>query len=224
MKRQIKALLILGLTIFPFLIFGQNEKGIPMVKENDQIKAFVGENYKLVFLDKITEAEKQTVNFYISPIYDEMELKQLYVDLINDVKIYKVEIKNDFFCEFVIDKNVTPEYISEILKAHSTDFLYKKIKKVEKTVPSQISDFVFESYKDYDNGKRKAYFKIKGINYAKDAAYIQEKMLLISEVKKFVVYDSENGLNKCMIEASNSVNEEFIKDKINSILLNREEK
>jgi len=83
---------------------------------------------------------------------------------------------------------------------------------------SQIKPFTFEGVKDYDNGARIAYFYIEGFDYMKEARYIEKEMLNLPEVKRFFIYEGV-GKNRCMIEANSYVNEEFIMNAINKIIL-----
>jgi hypothetical protein len=87
------------------------------------------------------------------------------------------------------------------------------------SVFSQINTFKFESHKTYPNGTLIAYFHIFGISNKEEANFVQKMVREDKKINRFFIYENESDrTNRCMIEASSDVNEEYIKSLINKYI------
>ena len=87
------------------------------------------------------------------------------------------------------------------------------------TVFSQIDTFQFEGPKTYPNGTIIAYFHIVGIADTTEANYVQKELLKDEKINRFFIYEKSTEGNRCMIEATDDVNEEYIKTLINKYII-----
>ena len=81
---------------------------------------------------------------------------------------------------------------------------------------SQISPFNFDGVKNYDNGNTIAYFYVNGISDDNQAFFVQNELRKETLINRFFIYPYKNGVNRCMIDCSQELNENEIKDLINS--------
>lgn len=84
---------------------------------------------------------------------------------------------------------------------------------------SQIETFQFEGPKTYPNGTIIAYFHIVGITDTEEANYIQRELIGDEKINRFFIYEKTPNGNRCMIEATSDVNEEYIKTLINKYII-----
>ena len=83
---------------------------------------------------------------------------------------------------------------------------------------SQIETFQFESAKTYPNGTIIAYFHIVGITNTEEANYVQKELVSDENINRFFIYETAPNGNRCMVEATSDVNEEYIKTLINKYI------
>ncbi len=86
------------------------------------------------------------------------------------------------------------------------------------SVFSQINSFQFEGSKTYPNGTIIAYFHIVGITDTEEANYVQRKLVDDEKINRFFIYENTLEGNRCMIEATSDVDEEYIKTLINKYI------
>ena len=85
----------------------------------------------------------------------------------------------------------------------------------------QISDFTFESSKDYDNNVKIAYFHLIGFQDADEIYYVKKELLKNNDIIRFEIYKKETNSianensNYCMSEAISDYNESKIQFLIN---------
>ena len=85
---------------------------------------------------------------------------------------------------------------------------------------AQISPFTFESYKDYNNGKRIAYFSIEGIKDLKEQNLIRRYLLEDSNIFRLNIQFEDNQY-RCMIETTPDFDEVKIRNLINEFIYKR---
>lgn len=84
---------------------------------------------------------------------------------------------------------------------------------------SQITSFSVESSKDYDDNTRISYLYIEGVSNVNQADHIRDAMMKQPMVHRFTFYEKNVNFNKCMIQADKSLDEIYISNLINGILL-----
>ncbi|OFY75685.1 MAG: hypothetical protein A2265_01800 [Bacteroidetes bacterium RIFOXYA12_FULL_33_9] len=222
MKNFTKTFLIIGMLGFSIFANAQSELNTPKAIERNAttVSDKAGE-YKLQFSDIKEENENKIVSFYISAIESPIKRKELYTSLLNDSKIHKVDINEDNLCKATIANDVTPEYILEILRKNSLDFLYKGdiISIPIKTKKTTVQPFAFDAEKTYENNRRIAYFTLEGIESKEQVYLLQKRMPEINKIYRFQNADNRS-INRFMIECDSDINETFILEQINAILAN----
>ena len=80
---------------------------------------------------------------------------------------------------------------------------------------AQIQKFSFEGSKIYPEGNQISYFNVKGIKDKTEAFFIQKKFLKNEEVIRFHIYEG-SPINRCMMESSRELDEEYIYNQLKS--------
>ncbi len=75
---------------------------------------------------------------------------------------------------------------------------------------TQIQPFQFDGYKDYPNGRRIAYFYLRGISCYNEEQFIMDNMMQIDKIYKFSIFPKKDNKNYCMIECNQNINEDYI--------------
>ncbi len=76
----------------------------------------------------------------------------------------------------------------------------------------------FDGVKDYENGRRIAYFQISGIQDDVQAYYVQKHLINNENVFRFKIYKGNEFNRKGMFESKSGMNEAYFENKINNII------
>ena len=119
MKKNIKFLLIIGIISLPGFLFGQTAQNSLKSADNLQKKS----SHLIHDFERIEENGKTVVKFQITELESEEVKSQIINKLLSDSKVHEVVINEFFNCKFLVDNDVSEDYLQEIFNAFNVKIL-----------------------------------------------------------------------------------------------------